>query len=362
MKNIKNYIFNSIAIIFLALSLIFQALTISKLSDRIEKLEEVKSVEVNKQEIIQNDPPWSVVPSQFYIGTISIPYGHYSFPTNSYVVLPCYINFNYSVGLTFDTMNNTLNLSNVTINLSYSCYFIDFVSSQLIREYRYSTPIVFDMEFSIPYEDNSNYYLPMIYSPIDLSTGNINSYMFILDNNFNCIEETISVYGDNTLLQDMLVFFENSWSSFYDDYVSTIVGDYGGSNDTSTINDFSWLSSSFYQADPYTNPKYNNPFYLTLNNNAYNSNVAAIFGNGGEGGGGGADDGYTQADLDQAYNSGFQAGEKSKNTFTLAWLGDIFDVVGQILSVEIFYGFKLWYFVGIIGIIGVIYGVMKLWR
>ena len=71
----------------------------------------------------------------------------------------------------------------------------------------------------------------------------------------------------------------------------------------------------------------------------------------------GKDDGYEIGKID-----GIAIGEKSKNTFTLAWLGDIFDVVDRILSVEIFYGFKLWYFVGIIGLIGVIYGVMKLWR
>lgn len=71
----------------------------------------------------------------------------------------------------------------------------------------------------------------------------------------------------------------------------------------------------------------------------------------------GYEEGYEDGEAD-----GFINGENSKNTFNLDWLTAIFSAVNMILSVEIFYGFKLWYIVGIIGLLGVVYGVMKLWR
>lgn len=351
MKTNKNYLFNSIAIIFLALSLIFQALTISKLSDRIEKLEEVKSVEVNKQEIIQNDPPTSIIPNEFYLGTLALPWGSTSYTGGDNAAF-YYVCFNYTIGASYDGLEQNLVIDYVNISYSFEVYVHTLGGSNLFRSYRYNEITSFDFNYHIVSTDNSDYYLPLLMLQFDLSTGVPNAYLGLLNTQKQLIDETKTLYSDSAFFQGLLYFINTSYETARVD-LSNSFGQYD-------------VDYAFDFIEPLINLDSNNnyisPYYLQFSNNTFNSLIVASFGNSGESGGGGADDGYTQADLDQAYNSGFQAGEKSKNTFTLAWLGDIFDVVGQILSVEIFYGFKLWYFVGIIGIIGVIYGVMKLWR
>lgn len=61
-----------------------------------------------------------------------------------------------------------------------------------------------------------------------------------------------------------------------------------------------------------------------------------------------------------AYTRGLNAAETF--SFNFEWLSSIFDSLSNVLNIELFNGFRLWYLIGIPAFILLIYGVLKLFR
>lgn len=318
MKTNKNYLFNSIAIIFLALSLIFQALTISKLSDRIEKLEEAKTSEKIKMDPNQKKLALNVddLPP-IYDGNVNITQrGSFNIGVIKSTSSARFVMLDYiiSIGQPDGNTSNVYYTIDVDVSLSDTFNNSSYTELNVVRDtYTNIFFTSFTGTHDIPLERLKHFqcnFIPSVFKNTD-SNGDEKLYFHLdIQLDFTAVNNTITyeeirlndyvVSGFNTL--NLAFITTNNYHVIFDNVKSQLVFYYNGYED-------------------------------------------------------GKIDGYEDGKID-----GIAIGEKSKNTFTLSWLSDIFDVVDKILSVEIFYGFKLWYFVGIIGLIGVIYGVMKLWR
>lgn len=319
MKTNKNYLFNSIAIIFLALSLIFQALTISKLSDRIEKLEEAKTSEKIKMDPNQKKLALNVddLPP-IYDGNVDITQrGSFNIGVIKSTSSARFVMLDYTISIGQPDEASSFVYYSINIDVDLSDTFNNSTYTDLNNVRDSYTSIFFNAHFYGTHDISLEYlkhfqcnFIPSVFKNTD-TNGNENLYFHLdMQLDFTAVNNTIS--------------YEELRSN---DYV---------------VSGFNTLNLAFITT---------NNYHVIFDN--VNSQLVFYY-NGYEDG---KIDGYVDGKID-----GIAIGEKSKNTFTLSWLSDIFDVVDKILSVEIFYGFKLWYFVGIIGLIGVIYGVMKLWR
>ena len=259
-------------------------------------------IEIDKKDIIENNPPTSIIPNEFYLGTLALPWGSTSYTGGDNAAF-YYVCFNYTIGASYDGLEQNLVIDYVNVSYSFEVYVHTLGGSNLFRSYRYNEITSFDFNYHIVSTDNSDYYLPLLMLQFDLSTGVPNAYLGLLNTQKQLIDETKTLYSDSAFFQGLLYFINTSYETSRVD-LSNSFGQYD-------------VDYAFDFIEPLINLDSNNnyisPYYLQFSNNTFNSLIVASFGNSGGSGGGGADDGYTQADLDEAYNNGISKGKEIRD-------------------------------------------------
>lgn len=306
----------------------------------------------DKKEIIENNPPWSVVPTEFYLGSIAIPWARTVYTAGDDAAIH-YVSWNYTVGVFADMDGENIIIDYVNLNLSYDVYVTGLGGSSLFRSYRSADIFSFDFDFNINKYDNDTFYLPLIMAQIDSSTGDVLASFGLLNSQRQLIVDTKTLYPENTIFSEITAFVESSYSSAVSDLNSTY-----GISDT---------DYPFNFIDMYFNLDQNNtyicPYFLPFSNNIFNSNVVKTWGTF-------VETGATEEQLQIAFNNGVEKGKEirdkeyleSQSFFDNVWsfIEKATSKTLDIFSMQILPGIPLYFLILIPIAIGLIGWVFKL--